>query len=256
MTEPKRTRTPKYKNADDLINNCLIQGSDLCFVWPYGEESAHNPPPPVLSPVSHLTMKLNTNSVARILFTLCRYVPASKRLVKWCTTPSCVNPYHHTETTKMVQLRWELSSIEGKAGRFFTDLTPAQEKIRHVLPSRELIDELQPIELGVLKLLQESAMQAGHDAKGLPANLRQDKIIPNAHNTPPAPSDTDFKPVLRMKNMIYKPSVTPEEEAAQKAEIDKQAEDFFGENNIFKQIEERKKRLLQKSMQEWDMPAN
>jgi hypothetical protein len=156
----------------------------------------------------------------------------------------------------MVQLRWELSSIEGKAGRFFTDLTPAQEKIRHILPSRELIDELQPVELGILKLLQESAMQSGHDAKGLPANLRQDKVIPNAHNTPPAPSDTVFKPVLRMKNMIYKPPVTPEEEATRKAEIDKQAEDFFGDNNIFKQIEERKKRLLQKSMQDWDVPAN
>ena len=249
------TRVPKYKNADDLINNCLIQGSDLCFVWPYGEESAHNPPPPVLSPTSFLTMKLGTNSVARILFTLCRYVPASKRLVKWCTTPSCVNPYHHTETTKMVQLRWELASMEGKAGRFFTDLTPAQEKIRHVLPPRELIDELQPVELGILKLLQESAMQAGHDAKGLPPNLRQDKIIPNAHNTPPAPDDANFKPILRMKSMIYKPPVTPEEEAARKAELDKEVEEFFN-RDIFKQIEERKKRLLQKSMQEWDLPSN
>jgi hypothetical protein len=97
-------------------------------------------------------------------------------------------------------------------------------------------------------------MQAGHDAKGLPANLRQEKIIPNAHNTPPAPDDTNFKPVLRMKNFVPPPS--PEEEAARKSEVDKQAEAFFGENNIFKQIEERKRRMLQKSMQDWDVPAN
>jgi hypothetical protein len=144
--------------------------------------------------------------------------------------------------------------MEGKAGRFYTELTPAQEKIKHLLPTRELIDELQPVELGILKLLQESAMQAGHDAKGLPANIRQDKIIPNAHNTPPAPDDANFKPILRMKNFVPPPS--PEEEATRKAELDKEAEAFFGDNNIFKQIDERKKRLLQKSMQDWDLPSN
>jgi hypothetical protein len=249
MTDTKRYRTPKYKNADDLINNCLIQ--DLCFVWPYSEEE--NPPAPVLSPASPLSMKLSTNSIARILFILCRFVPASRRLVKWCNTPSCVNPYHHSETTKLVQLRYELSAKEGKEGRFFTDLIPEQEKISHLLPSRELIDELQPTELAILKLLQESAMQAGHDATRLPADLRQNKIIPHARNTPSVFGDPDFKPLLVMKG--YKIPLTPAAEATRKAEIDKQAEDFFGENNIFKQIEERKKRLLQKSMQDWDVPA-
>jgi hypothetical protein len=244
MTEPKRTRTPKYKNADDLINNCLIHGSDLCFVWPYGEESAHNPPPPVLSPASYLTMRLNTNSVARILFTLCRYVPASKRLVKWCTTPSCVNPYHHTETTKMVQLRWELSSIEGKAGRFFTDLTPAQEKIRHILPSRELIDELQPVELGILKLLQESAMLSGVDARGIPPAIRQHKELPTERMN-------KVKPLLVMTRYTPpKPDVTPEE----RAQIDADMEPLW-DGTIFRQIEERKKRLLQKAVQDWDLPS-
>jgi hypothetical protein len=199
-------------------------------------------------------MKLGTNSVARILFILCRHIPASKRLVKWCKTPSCVNPYHHTETTKMVQLRYELSAMEGKEGRFFTDLTPAQEKIKHILPSREIIDELQPVELGILKLLQESAMQAGYDAKGIPASLRQDKTIPNAYNAPPAFGEAGFKPLLVMKN--YKAPLTVEEEAARKAELDKEAEAIFGNNDIFKQIEERKKRMLQKTVQEWDLPSN
>jgi hypothetical protein len=143
--------------------------------------------------------------------------------------------------------------MEGKAGRFYTELTPAQEKIKHLLPTRELIDELQPVELGILKLLQESAMQAGHDAKGLPANIRQDKIIPNAHNTPPAPDDANFKPILRMKNFVPPPS--PEEEAARKAELDKEAEEFFN-RDIFRQIEERKKRLLQKAVQDWDLSSN
>jgi hypothetical protein len=253
MTDTKRTRTPKYKNADDIINNCLIHGSDLCFVWPYGEESAAHPPPPVLSPTSHLTMKLGTNSVARVLFILCRYIPASKRLVKWCKTPSCVNPYHHTETTKMVQLRYDLAAKEGKEGRFFTDLIPSQEKLRHMLPSRDLIDELQPVELGILKLLQESAMQAGYDAKGLPASLRQDKVIPNASNSPPAFGEAGFKPVLVMKS--YKPPLSADEEAARKAEIDKEADEWFN-GGIFKEIEARKKRMLQKAVQDWELPAN
>ena len=249
MTTPKRYRTPKYKNADDLINNCLIQ--DLCFVWPYSEKE--NPPAPVLSPASTLSMQLSTNSVARILFILCRFVPASRRLVKWCNTPSCINPYHHSETTKLVQLRYELSAKEGKEGRFFTDLIPEQEKISHLLPSRELIDKLQPTELAILKLLQESAMQAGHDATRLPANLRQNKIIPHARNTPSVFGDPDFKPLLVMKG--YKMPLPPAEEAAQKAKIDAEAEEFFS-RDIFKQIEERKKRLLQKAVQDWDVPAS
>ena len=249
MTTTRRPRTPKYKDADSLINNCLIQ--DLCFVWPYSE--LENPPAPVLSPASPLSMQLGTNSVARILFILCRFVPASRRLVKWCNTPSCVNPYHHSETTKIVQLRYELSAKEGKEGRFFTDLIPEQEKIGFLLPSRELIDELQPTELAILKLLQESAMQAGHDATRLPASLRQEKIIPNARNTPAVFGDPDFKPLLVMKNFKIPP--TPAEEAAQKAKVDKEAEEFFN-NDIFKQIEERKRRILQKSVQDWDLPAN
>jgi hypothetical protein len=51
------------------------------------------------------------------------------------------------------------------------------------------------------------------------------------------------------------PPPSPEEEAAQKAKIDKEAEDFFN-RDIFKQIEERKRRLLQKSVQDWDLPTN
>lgn len=249
MTTAKRTRPAKYRTADDLINNCLIQ--DLCFVWPYGEESADHPPAPVLSPKSPLCMQLGTNSVARILFMLCRFVPASKRIVKWCKTPSCVNPYHHSETTKMVRLRYDLARKEGKEGRFFTDLIPSQERISHLLPSPELLKELQPIELAILKLLQESAMQAGHDATGLPASLRQQKIIPNAHNTPAVFGDPHFKPVLKMTRYTPpKPDLTTEE----RAQIDADMEELW-DGTIFRQIEERKKRLLQKAVQDWDLPS-
>ena len=96
-------------------------------------------------------------------------------------------------------------------------------------------------------------MQAGHDATRLPASLRQNKIIPHARNTPSVFGDPDFKPLLVMKG--YKMPLPPAEEAAQKAKIDAEAEEFFS-RDIFKQIEERKKRLLQKAVQDWDVPAS
>jgi len=52
----------------------------------------------------------------------------------------------------------------------------------------------------------------------------------------------------------YKPPLSADEEAARKAEIDKEADEWFN-GGIFKQIEERKKRLLQKAVQDWDLPS-
>ena len=45
------------------------------------------------------------------------------------------------------------------------------------------------------------------------------------------------------------------EEAARKADIDKEADEWFN-GGIFKEIEARKKRMLQKAVQDWELPAN
>ena len=81
--------------------------------------------------------------------------------------------------------------------------------------------------------------------------MRVQKVVPWYVRKPVGIDIT--KPLLVMKG--YKPPLTVEEEVARKAELDAEAEAFFG-GDIFKQIEERKKRLLQKSMQDWDLPAN
>ena len=248
-------RYQKYKTADDLINNCTIQ-DNLCFVWPApvgGRLDSHGryELPPVLAPASPLAVAMLTNSVSRILYITCRHVPASKRLVKWCTTSGCVNPYHHSETRKVVAERLKVSIREGKEGRFSTELLPSQQKMSHLLPTPEAIEAARPVELEVLKLLQESAMHSGVDGRGIPPALRVTKVVPWYVRKPVGIDIT--KPLLVMKG--YKAPLPADEEAARKAEIDAEAEAFFG-GDIFKQIEERKKRLLQKSMQDWDLPAN
>lgn len=248
-------RPSKYKTADDLINNCTIQ-DNLCFVWPApasGRFDIHGryELPPVLAPASPLAVAMLTNSVSRILYITCRHVPASKRLVKWCTTPGCVNPYHHSETRAVVAERLKVSVKEGKAGRFSSDLLPSQQKMSHLLPTPEAIEAARPVELEVLKLLQESAMHSGVDGRGIPPALRVQKVVPWYTKKPIGVDIT--KPLLVMKG--YKPPLTVEEEAAQKVETDKEVDDLFS-NDIFKQIEERKKRLLQRSVQEWDLPSN
>jgi len=248
-------RPSKYKTADDLINNCTIQDS-LCFVWPApasGRFDTHGryELPPVLAPASPLAVAMLTNSVSRILYITCRHIPASKRLVKWCTTAGCVNPYHHSETRKIVAERLKVSTKEGKAGRFSSDLLPSQQKISHLLPTPEAIEAARPVELEVLKLLQESAMHSGVDGRGIPPALRIQKVVPWYTKKPVGIDIT--KPLLVIKG--YKVPLTAEEEAARKAKIDKEAEEFFNKD-IFKQIEERKRRLLQKSVQDWDLPTN
>ena len=106
--------------------------------------------------------------------------------------------------------------------------------------------------LEVLKLLQESAMHSGVDGRGIPPALRVTKVVPWYVRKPIGVDIT--KPLLVMKG--YKPPLPADEEAARKAELDKQVEDFFSDNTIFKQIEERKKRMLQKAVQDWDLPTN
>jgi len=233
-------RTQKYKTADDLINNCTPHG--MCMIWPPSERKCAVggwEVAPVLAPASPLAKAMLTNSITRILFITCRYIPASRRLVKWCNTPSCVNPYHHSENRDTVVRRLNMSIREGKAGGFFTGLLPEQEKLAHLLPTAEAIEAARPMELDVLKMLQDSAMLSGVDARGLPPALRQHKELPHerAH---------DFKPILQMtgvtkKLLEDKPTVS-----------DDDVDELFN-GSIFKAIEERKRRLLTKSADDWDL---
>ena len=235
-------RTQKYKTADDLINNCTPHG--MCMIWPPSERKCAVggwEVAPVLAPASPLAKAMLTNSITRILFITCRYIPASRRLVKWCNTPSCVNPYHHSENRDTVVRRLNMSIREGKAGGFFTGLLPEQEKLAHLLPTAEAIEAARPMELDVLKMLQDSAMLSGVDARGLPPALRQHKELPHerAH---------DFKPILQMTGVTKK--LLEDKPAVSDDDVD---ELFNG--SIFKAIEERKRRLLTKSADDWDLAS-
>ena len=214
----------------------------MCFVWPPSERKAAVggwEVAPVLAPASPLAKVMLTNSVSRILFITCRYIPASRRLVKWCNTQSCVNPYHHSENRDTVVRRLNISIREGKAGGFFTGLLPEQERIASALPKPEDIEAARPVELDVLKLLQESAMLSGVDARGLPPALRQHKELPRSPY---------LKPLLIMKgvtNRLIEKRSTPDA-------TDEEGDALF-DGSIFKAVEERKKRLaLTKAVDDWD----
>lgn len=176
-------RPAKFSNADDLINNCTVKND--CFVWP-----AANLPSPLLSPTSPLAKKMGTNSVARILFILCRYLPASTRLVKWCNTPFCVNPYHHSENRAIMNRRLRA----GTAGNAM-NLLPEQESTRHMFPSDAELLPLRPVDPTVNQMLAATAALAGFDARNLPANRLIAKGVPMAE---------DDKPVLVIRSLVEK----------------------------------------------------
>ena len=235
-------RTQKYKTADDLINNCTKQG--MCLVWPPSERKSAVggwEVAPVLAPASPLAKAMLTNSVTRILFITCRYVPASRRLVKWCNTPSCVNPYHHSENRDTVVRRFNVSIKEGNAGGFFTGLLPEQEKLAHLLPNPESVEAARPVELDVLKILQDSAMLSGVDARGLPPALRQHKELPTERMP-------DFKPVLMMRGVTDRLIEKKNTPVASEEDVD-----ALFDGSIFRAIEARKQRLaLTKIVDDWD----
>ena len=95
------------------------------------------------------------------------------------------------------------------------------------------------MELDVLKLLQESAMLSGVDARGLPPALRQHKELPRSPY---------LKPLLIMKgvtNRLIEKQSTPDA-------TDEEVDALF-DGSIFKAVEERKKRLaLTKAVDDWD----
>lgn len=175
------TRTAKYNNADDLLDNCEVK--NLCYVWPKSSCSL-----PQLSPNSPMAGKFNTNAVLRILFTICRFPPAGPRLLNTCGTKWCVNPYHFMEA-KMYRVKRFASGQPNS-------LLPEQESSRHLIapPDEELI-EMRPKNPYHIKMLMDSASLAGYDTEGI---LKQKGFaIPNRKSIRMA--SEDGPPVLTIK---------------------------------------------------------
>jgi hypothetical protein len=135
-----------------------------------------------------------TTSVARILFTICRFPPASTRIVRWCNTRFCVNPYHHTEAGAFVK--------ERRASDLPTALLPSQLESRHlVAPPDDVLETLKPSDPVILRHLAETAARAGFDCKGIPdhrhTNAFKPKHMINAETIYADPT----VPVLVMRSM-------------------------------------------------------
>lgn len=190
-------RRAKYTNADSLFANCLRDGD--CYIWPV----APTMPAPLLSPDSPMAKKFHTTGVVRILFSIVRFFPASTRMVRWCPTKHCVNPYHHTEAGVFVQARMKM--------RDPTLLLPQQEEHRHLLgPSDEEIEAMKPTNPELLRHLAETAARAGFDCKGIPNHRHQDAFKRKVKVwTPPpgAPVAEEGVPVLVVKGYNDKPAV-------------------------------------------------
>ena len=198
------SRKLKYRNADDLLNNCtLVHG---CFIWPESDMNA-----PLISPVSPLSMIFHTNSVARLLFTICRHVPAGTRLVKRCDTKFCVNPYHHTEPNGVMRQRMTMRDN----GRDPFALLPSQlstEHLRFSFPEGITLASLKPCDPEVVSALLDSASIAGFDGKGIPKSLTKTYDVPVA---------SPDKPVLVIrKREDAKPAVKPDDK-------EESIDDFF-----------------------------
>ena len=221
------SRTPKFRTCDDLINNCEIKGN--CFVWPHNEYSQTSP---VISPYSPMTKAMLTNSVVRILFTAIRHIPVHGRMVKWCKTSHCVNPYHFSEHRSVLAKRT-------KAG-LVSDLLPEQDKFRETFPTDEAIASIKPRDPDIMDILLKQASINPFDAKNLPADFRAKKIVPDASKA------HTFKPILQMRG-VTKDLITKKPEAS-----DEDVDALFN-GSIFKAIEERKRRLLTKSADDWDL---
>lgn len=189
-------RPIKYANADDLLDNCTIK--DDCYLWP-----SSSTPMPMLSPNSPLAQKFGTTSVMRILFAICRFVPAGPRLIHRCTNKFCVNPFHFSESKAVRAKRLELPNPNG--------LLPEQEDRRHLIapPDEELI-ALRPKNPTHIKMLLDAAVLAGYDAKGM-ADKRSYKVPPKAQ---PRFADPDV-PVL-----VIKPRPVVQREGLAEDELD------------------------------------
>ena len=201
-------RPAKYRNADDIINNCTIK--ETCFIW-----NSDKLPSPLISPMSPISKVIGTNSVARILFILCRHIPASTRMVKWCNTPYCVNPYHHSETREIVKRRLRAEENLMGSGR---ELLAEQEAHRHLLPTDADLLPLKPRDPYVNEMLRASSELAGFDAR----NLAQNRLIAKG-----VPTAQDDKPVLIMKSLVEKQKREAEAQANPRKEETEEEWDAF-----------------------------
>jgi hypothetical protein len=175
-------RPIKYHTADDLFANCAIHND--CFVWP-----ASSTPMPMLGPASPIAVKFGTTSVMRILFTICRFVPAGKRLVHWCNEPRCVNPFHFSESRDLRAKRMKMDNPNG--------MLPQQEATRDTdAPSDADLALLRPRNPHFIKILFDSAVVAGYDVKGM--NNKRSYAVPQKAQPVFAQPDV---PVLVMTNM-------------------------------------------------------
>ena len=148
-------RPTRYSNADDLISNCVIKPNDHdCIIWPVSRTA----PMPVLSYNSPMSRKFCTVSVARILFSICRFPPSGQRLVRHCLSPGCINPYHHSEAASTIDERLALKAPTG--------LLPVQESSAHLTyPTPDELAAMRPKRRQYVTILERSAVNSGFDAQ-------------------------------------------------------------------------------------------
>ena len=214
-------RPQKYKTADDLFHNCARR--DDCYIWPDKVTMTM----PMLAPASPLSKLFGTTSVARILFTICRFPPASTRIVRWCNTRFCVNPYHHTEAGAFVK--------ERRASESPTALLPSQTESRHlVAPPDDVLETLKPADPVILRHLAETAARAGFDCKGIPdhrhTNAFKPKHMINAETIYADPT----VPVLVMRSMTPVREATPNLEEFSFDDIEAKLDDLVAKTPVQK----------------------
>ena len=208
------TRPTKYRDADSIFANCTI--SNDCILWPQSNNRV-----PLFTVSSPITKQFGTTSVARIVFTICRFVPASQRLTRWCTSDFCINPYHHAESRPYQEKRKKLFNIH--------DELPEQTSHRHLIaPPDEELDRMKPTDPAICNVLMRSAATAGHDARRLP-NRRflgfPVKHDPNIALLPETESTAkEGVPVLIIKK---KPTPEPLVQAPKDEYADMSTDDFF-----------------------------
>lgn len=171
-------RPALYTNADTILAAC--EQKDGCFIWPGGPGLVF----PMVSNANPLAKLFGTTSVIRILFMICRYPPAGKRLLKLCPTHFCVNPYHHSESK---QIRHKRNQLENPLER----LEPPTLYRHLIIPPEDQIARLRPLNPYFVRLLAESAARLGLTEKGRPKNMADPEkpvLVLNRRRTNPEPT--------------------------------------------------------------------
>lgn len=136
-------RPIRYRTADDLFANCTIH--DDCFIWPLTTS-----PIPVIGANAPMAKKFCTTSVARILFCICKFPPASARLTRLCNHRNCVNPFHHVEALPVHMAR-------ARAENPYAPLPFQVSSLHLAFPPREEIETLRPANPVYSDILNRSA---------------------------------------------------------------------------------------------------